>query len=622
MKIFYINLDRCQDKNEHMQKTFPEATRFLGVDGERENSTTIKYKADRHWRDPNWNRRLTQGEIGCVLSHLELWKKCVELNEPILILEDDVIPLVDNWKEKLEKYLNYDLLYAGRKYIEGEREEINDELETPGFSYWCSSYMISPEFADALVHFCSANPLIPADEIVPLVSGYHRHFKVESSFSCAAFKEDLITQKPGAFAASETETPEKIWKDYKFQILTVATDESKAEKLLSSDFNIKNIGKNVVWRGGTMEGPGGGQKVNLIRQELNHYDDNDIIMFLDGYDTFIHGTEEEILERYFSFRREVIFSAEKTCWPDSSISEKFPETGGYKYLNSGTFIGTVSTLKDIFSDLVEDHTDDQLYCQNKYLEGILDIGLDYESYIFLCMSGLEQSCLYNDTNDYIVNAETNCTSLIAHGNGGAYTKDAFEKLYSSINKYNIYIPKQEYRDLHILDRDILLVYNFLTKDYCDELIEETEIFNEWEQLPNDKFPGMEIRLNKLQSRFFDIFQKAYEEKLVPIVENYWHPLEMYGIRDLFAIKYSLGGQTKLNLHHDMSLVSGSMKLNDDYQGGVLRFPRQGVDNSQTPAGSIVIWPGQVTHGHECTELISGTKYGLTLWTSRLEGEVY
>ena len=605
-----------------MQKTFPEATRFLGVDGEQENSTTIKYKADRHWRDPNWNRRLTQGEIGCVLSHLELWKKCIELNESILILEDDVIPLVDDWKEKLEKYSNYDLLYAGRKYIEGEREEINDELETPGFSYWCSSYMISPEFADALVYFCSANPLIPADEIVPLVSGYHRHFKVESSFSCAAFKEDLITQKPGAFAASETETPEKIWKDYKFQILTVATDESKAEKLLSSDFNIKNIGKNVVWKGGTMEGPGGGQKVNLIRQELDHYDDNDIIMFLDGYDTFIHSTEEEILERYFSFRREVIFSAEKTCWPDSSISEKFPETGGYKYLNSGTFIGTVSTLKDIFSDIIEDHTDDQLYCQYKYLENNLDIGLDYESYIFLCMSGLEQNCLYNDSSDYIVNAETNCTSLIAHGNGGAYTKDAFDKLYSSINKYNIYIPKQEYRDLHILDRDILLVYNFLTKDYCDELIEEAEAFNKWEQLPNDKFPGMEIRLNKLRSRFFDIFQKAYEEKLVPIVEKYWHPLEMYGIRDLFAIKYSLGEQTKLNLHHDMSLVSGSMKLNNDYQGGVLKFPRQGVDNSQTPVGSIVIWPGQVTHGHECTEIISGTKYGLTLWTSRLEGDVF
>ena len=153
MKIFYINLDRCQDKNEHMKKTFPEAIRFSGVDGRQENSSTINYKADRNWRDPNWNRRLTQGEVGCVLSHLKLWKKCVELNESILILEDDVIPLVDNWKQKLENYSNYDLLYAGRKYIEGEKIEINEELETPGFSYWCSSYMISPKFANALVSF-------------------------------------------------------------------------------------------------------------------------------------------------------------------------------------------------------------------------------------------------------------------------------------------------------------------------------------------------------------------------------------------------------------------------------------------------------------------------------------
>ena len=622
MKIFYINLDRCQDKNEHMQKTFPEAIRFSGVDGTQETSSTINYKADRNWRDPNWNRRLTQGEIGCVLSHLKLWKKCVELNESILILEDDVIPLVDNWKQKLENYSNYDLLYAGRKYIEGEKIEINEELETPGFSYWCSSYMISPKFANALVSFFDTNFLIPADEVVPLVSGYHRKYKVESNFSCAAFKEDLITQKPGAYDASETETPEKIWKDYKFQILTVATDESKAEKLLSSDFNIKNIGKNVLWEGGTMEGPGGGQKVNLIRQELNYYDDNDIIMFLDGYDTFIHSTEEEILERYFSFKKEIIFSAEKTCWPDNSIAKKFPETGGYKYLNSGTFIGTVSSLKKFFSNPIQNHEDDQLYCQKQYLYENFNIGLDYESYIFLCMSGLEEDCLYNESNDYIINTETNCTSLIAHGNGGAYTKNSFDLLYNSINKYKIYIPTQEYRDLHILDRDILLLYNFLSEDYCEELIEETEKFNQWEQLPNDKFPGMEVRLNKLHSKFFEIFQKAYQEKMVPTIEKYWHPLLMYGIRDLFAIKYSLGTQTKLRLHHDMSLVSGSMKLNNDYTGGVLHFPRQGVDNSQTPTGSIVIWPGQVTHGHECTEIISGTKYGLTLWTSRLEGDIY
>ena len=38
------------------------------------------------------------GEIGCYLSHVELWKKCVELNEPIAVIEDDM-----KFTEKIRK---------------------------------------------------------------------------------------------------------------------------------------------------------------------------------------------------------------------------------------------------------------------------------------------------------------------------------------------------------------------------------------------------------------------------------------------------------------------------------------------------------------------------------------
>ena len=100
----------------------------------------------------------------------------------------------------------------------------------------------------------------------------------------------------------------------------------------------------------------------------------------------------------------------------------------------------------------------------------------------------------------------------------------------------------------------------------------------------------------------------------------------FGIHKSISIKdnpeYKIGKQTSLRLHHDMSLVTGSMKLNNDYTGGVLNFPRQGVNNLETSVGSVIIWPGQVTHGHECTEVTSGTKYGLTLWTSRMDGDIY
>lgn len=626
MKQYYINLKRNSIKNQEMKLLFPRAERLEGVEGALLKAPDIlPFTASRDWRDPYWNRRLTKGEIGCVLSHYKLWRKCVELNEPILILEDDVNILDDKWEEKVEEYLDYDLLYLGRRYVQGVKKSIDSSIETPGFSYWLSSYIVSPAFAAELINYCDNNPLIPADEIVPLIAGEHRNLILNNplqDFKVAAFKKDLIVQKAGSFAESDTETPEDIWEDYSFHILTVATDESKASKLLESSHNIINLGKDVLWEGGTMQGPGGGQKVNLIREGLNNYNDNDIVMFVDGYDTFIHASEAEILKRYFGFRTEVVFSAEKTCWPDKSIADRFPETGGYKYLNSGTFIGTVGTLKKIFADQVENHSDDQLYCQNQYLSGNFNITLDYESYIFFCLAGLEKNCSYNQTNDFVINNETNCTSCIVHGNGGEYTKESFNSLYYQINEYRIYIPTQEYKDLHVLDRDILLLHNFLSEDYCEELIRVAEEFNEWKQLPNDKFPGQEVRLKKLYEKYYNIYEKAYFDKFVPVVEKYWKPLSMYGIRDLFVIKYKIGKQTSLRLHHDMSLVTGSMKLNNDYTGGVLNFPRQGVDNLETSVGSVIIWPGQVTHGHECTEVTSGTKYGLTLWTSRMDGDIY
>ena len=39
----------------------------------------------------NTGRELTEGEIACYASHLALWKRCVELNKPIMIMEDDFL---------------------------------------------------------------------------------------------------------------------------------------------------------------------------------------------------------------------------------------------------------------------------------------------------------------------------------------------------------------------------------------------------------------------------------------------------------------------------------------------------------------------------------------------------
>ena len=96
---------------------------------------------------------------------------------------------------------------------------------------------------------------------------------------------------------------------------------------------------------------------------------------------------------------------------------------------------------------------------------------------------------------------------------------------------------------------------------------------------------------------------------------------MWGLRDAFIIKYEMDKQRELRVHNDASLVTGSVKLNDDYLGGQLVFPRQEFENTNIPVGKCLLFPGQVTHGHSSSLLESGTKYSLTIWSSRYEGDI-
>jgi len=168
-------------------------------------------------------------------------------------------------------------------------------------------------------------------------------------------------------------------------------------------------------------------------------------------------------------------------------------------------------------------------------------------------------------------------------------------------------------------KDIVLYKNFLDKKYCSDLIKAADNLDMWDPLDDDPVPGLEIRVNLLPGRLRAIF----EERAVvmqKVAEMWWEECFTYGVRDAFLIKYSLDTQKSLRLHNDHSLVSGSIKLNDNYSGGVLNFPRQNYNNKDQEVGDLIMWPGQVTHAHESTEIEEGVKYSLTIWTKRHEDD--
>ena len=58
----------------------------------------------------------------------------------------------------------------------------------------------------------------------------------------------------------------------------------------------------------------------------------------------------------------------------------------------------------------------------------------------------------------------------------------------------------------------------------------------------------------------------------------------------------------------------NVKLNTDFEGCDLEFPRQGWSNKDVPKGWCFIWPSTITHPHQSKPLTKGVKYTLASWT--------
>jgi len=87
------------------------------------------------------------GALGCFLSHFLLWNLCIELNQPVIILEDDV-DIIDTLPEIKS---DLDLLKLHKPRVKKEHETLG--IWSPGaFAYW-----LSPSGARKLINFSKLN---------------------------------------------------------------------------------------------------------------------------------------------------------------------------------------------------------------------------------------------------------------------------------------------------------------------------------------------------------------------------------------------------------------------------------------------------------------------------------
>ena len=161
--------------------------------------------------------------------------------------------------------------------------------------------------------------------------------------------------------------------------------------------------------------------------------------------------------------------------------------------------------------------------------------------------------------------------------------------------------------------DEIHVTPFWTPRFCRTVIRAAEAIGAFEPQPDDPVPGHEVSLAVISPRLYEAFEQDLGVRLWPMLRTVWPYIDYYGLRDAFVIRYAMGEQEHLRIHHDVAQVSASIKLNDDFTGGALDFPRQGVDNTSVAIGELIVWPSLVTHPHQTLQLESGVKYGLTIW---------
>ena len=554
MKIFIINLKRNINKKnkiidiltdfEKWSKMKINYSFFEAVDGKNVdyNNININY----FWYDPHSHKHLTKGEVGCALSHINIWKMFVDDYENnlydenykncVMVLEDDfIINNKDVFKDiiNLQK-VDFDFLYLGRKKMVDKKEEFSDLLENQikhtvvksAFSYWAIAYVISYKGAKKLLesnnNFYKDN-IFPVDEYIPWLYGQRSQYALKdmsnNNLKFLALEPPIIKPNGNTFQNSQTYFSyacPKFRSD--LLLITVATEYNDAVKRYvqtanNYGFNPVIIGLENEWNGGNMiEGIGGGQKVNMLRKYLQKIKKNSLIIFTDSYDVIVNDNINIIIDKYNEFyKNKIVFGTECSCWPDESLSEYYPDVKcKNKFLNSGNFIGWSSDLLKIMDIKIKNEDDDQLYYTMKYIYSLSNsknICLDYDNELFLCL---------NSQFSYKINYEKSCIEMdddkrtrptFIHGNGPLSVKRRLNRLsnyctmgwnsiygYKSIDYWNKPLPK------------IIVLY-----DIENGIHEKTLEGIMQLQYPKDKITIVKLNFNLLD---FKNFEDKYDYEFI------------------------------------------------------------------------------------------------------------
>lgn len=201
ISTYVISMNPMPDIEERLSPLLKDADVYIhhAVDGNN-ISTDIKYSlypwkinSSNDW----WNRNLKYGEVGCMLSHLEVLNEAYNSGlDYVLVLEEDFKALEEFNITDLPN-TNWDICFLGRNANEGDQSVINEKFVVPGYSYNTHAILYRRSGIEKILQGNPQDFIMPWDEY--LAATYCNHPRKDLSFiwqdiNAIAYANDIVGQ--------------------------------------------------------------------------------------------------------------------------------------------------------------------------------------------------------------------------------------------------------------------------------------------------------------------------------------------------------------------------------------------------------------------------------------------
>lgn len=164
------------------------------------------------------------------------------------------------------------------------------------------------------------------------------------------------------------------------------------------------------------------QKLETVGRSLQELPEDQIVLFVDGYDTIFLQPASVIQDRFLGFGRPTVFSAERCFYApgNEGLARRYPSSPTpYRYLNSGCYIGYAGPLATLLERVLERRAgySDQSLLSRYFVDHQGEIALDRGAELFVATSGRPYDDDFVVEDETLLNTETGTRPCVLHTPG-------------------------------------------------------------------------------------------------------------------------------------------------------------------------------------------------------------